>query len=311
MAVTAPVAPPPVPTAEPAAAAPTAAAQPAVRRWQVWAFVLPAILFQFFWGWYPMLVAIFLSLTNAPIRGQVTFVGFNNYARLLADPLVAMSFRVTFVYAGLGILLTFGIPILIAILLMEMPPRLIRVMMLLWFVPLSGIASTIFWQYVYNEQFGILQFIATEVLGLPPRAFLSNERWVIFWLIFPGILMFGPGLYYMTSLQSIPRSYFEAAEIEGASFWRKIWTISLPRMRPIISMSLIFAIIGSMQEFAFPDLMTRGGPNGASRTVVMYMFDILNDGRYGDATALSVMLFAVIMVLVLVYRRLVTDDPDA
>jgi multiple sugar transport system permease protein len=114
----------------------------------------------------------------------------------------------------------------------------------------------------------------------------------------------------MTGLQGIPRSYFEAAEIEGASFWRKIWTISLPRLRPIISMSLIFAIIGSMQEFTFPDLMTRGGPNGASRTVVMYMFNLLNNGRYGDATALSVMLFGLIMVLVLGYRALVKDDPD-
>lgn len=296
---------PPLPPSPPAASAPPA------RRWQIWAFVVPAILFQFFWGWYPMLIAIFLSLTNAPIRGQVTFVGFDNYLRLMADPLVGMSFRVTLVYASLGLILTFGIPILVAILLMEMPPAVIRIMMWLWFVPLSGIASTIFWQYLYNEQFGILQYIATQILGLPPQAFLSNERMVIFWLIFPGILMFGPGLYYMTGLQSIPRSYFEAAEIEGASFWRKIWTISLPRLRPIISMNLIFSIIGAMQEFTFPDLMTRGGPNGASRTVVMYMFNILNNGRYGDATALSVILFAVIMGIVLVYRTFVKDDPDA
>jgi len=287
----------------------TGTATPA-RRWQIWVFVIPAILFQFFWGWYPLVVALFLSLTNAPIRGQITFVGFDNYLRLMADPLVGMSFRVTIIYGMLSLLLIFAIPILVAILLMEMPPRLIRIMMWLWFVPLSGIASTIFWQYLYNEQFGILQYIATQWLGLPPQSFLSNERTVLFWLIFPGILMFGPGLYYMTGLQGIPRSYFEAAEIEGASFWRKIWTISLPRLRPIISMSLIFAIIGSMQEFTFPDLMTRGGPNGASRTVVMYMFNLLNNGRYGDATALSVMLFGLIMVLVLGYRVLVKDDPD-
>ncbi len=303
------LAPPIPPSSAPAAdqAAPPAPA----RRWQIWLFVIPAILFQFFWGWYPMLVAIFLSLTNAPIRGAVKFVGFDNYLRLMADPLVGMSFRVTIVYAAMGLVLTFAIPILVAILLMEMPPAVMRIMMWLWFVPLSGIASTIFWQYLYNENFGILQFIATRILGLPPQSFLSNERMVIFWLIFPGILMFGPGLYYMTSLQGIPRSYFEAAEIEGARFWRKIWTISLPRLRPIISMSLIFSIIGSLQEFTFPDLMTRGGPNGASRTVVMYMFNILDNGRYGDATALSVMLFAFIMVVVLIYRTFVKDDPDA
>ena len=193
---------------------------------------------------------------------------------------------------------------------MEMPPKTMRVMMILWFLPLSGIASTLFWQYLYNEKFGIFQYIATAVLGLPPQAFLSSERLVLFWLIVPGIIMYGPGLYYIAGLQGIPKSYYEAAEVEGAGFWRKIWTISLPRLRPIISMTLLFSIIGSLQEFTFPDLMTRGGPNGASRTVVMYMFTLLNNGRIGDSTALAVMLFALIMVFVLVFRLVFKSDPD-
>ncbi len=297
---------------------PSTAPQPAqnvdqgkvTNRWQYWMFVIPALLFQFFWGWYPMVIALFLSLTNAPIRGAITFQGLNNYERLFADPLVGTSFRITFIYASLSIILTFVIPIFVAILLLEMPPAMMRIMMLLWFLPLSGIASTLFWQYLYNEQFGIFQFIATQIFKMEPQAFLSSESWVLFWLVVPGILLFGPGLYYMTGLQSIPKSYYEAAEVEGAGFWRKIWTISLPRLRPIISMTLLFSIIGSMQEFTFPDLMTRGGPNGASRTVVMYMFSILNNGRYGDATSLAVMLFFVIMALVLVYRVVFKDDLD-
>lgn len=280
------------------------------RLWTNWLFVLPALLFQFFWGWYPMVVAIFLSLTNAPIRGAIQWRWFENYARLAQDPLVPMAFRVTLLYGFLSIALTFIIPILVAILLMEMPPQTMRVMMILWYLPLSGIASTLFWQYVYNENFGIFQWIATAVLGLPPQAFLSSERWVLFWLIVPGILMYGPGLYYMTGLQGIPQSYYEAAEIEGAGFWRKIWTISLPRLRPIISMTLLFSIIGTMQEFTWIDLMTRGGPNGASRTVVMYMFTLLNNGRYGDATALAVMLFVLIMALVLLFRTFFKSDLD-
>ncbi|HOC21913.1 MAG TPA: sugar ABC transporter permease [Anaerolineae bacterium] len=280
------------------------------KRWTNWLFVIPAILFQFFWGWYPMVVAIFLSLTNAPIRGAVTFRGFENYVRLAQDPLVPMAFRVTLLYGGLSIALTFFIPILVAILLMEMPPKTMRIMMLLWYLPLSGIAGTLFWQYLYNESFGIFQWIATAVLGLPPQAFLSSERWVLLWLIVPGILMYGPGLYYIAGLQSIPKSYYEAAEVEGAGFWRKIWTISLPRLRPIISMTLLFSIIGSLQEFTWMDLMTRGGPNGASRTVVMYMFNLLNNGRYGDATALACMLFAVIMIITLIYRTVFKSDLD-
>ncbi len=295
---------------EPKPAAQTVEGGRTRKRWLNWLFVIPAILFQFFWGWYPMVIAIFLSLTNAPIRGAITFRGIENYVRLASDPLVPMAFRVTLIYGILSIILTFIIPIITAILLMEMPPKTMRVMMILWFLPLSGIASTLFWQYLYNEKFGIFQYIATAVLGLPPQTFLSSERFVLFWLIVPGIIMYGPGLYYIAGLQGIPKSYYEAAEVEGAGFWRKIWTISLPRLRPIISMTLLFSIIGSLQEFTFPDLMTRGGPNGASRTVVMYMFTLLNNGRIGDSTALAVMLFALIMVFVLVFRLAFKSDPD-
>ena len=96
-----------------------------------------------------------------------------------------------------------------------------------------------------------------------------------FWIVFPGLLFFGPGLIYMATLQGIPRSYYEAAEIEGAGFWRKIWTISIPRLRPVISMLLIFTLIGSSQAFELQQIMTGGGPGGASRTVVLYLYTLL------------------------------------
>ena len=273
-------------------------------------FVIPGFLFQLTWGWYPVLVAFLLSLTNARIRGPVSYVGIENYARMWKDPMVGMAFRVTFTYAAMSIVLTFVIPILVAILLMEMPPRVMRWMMLLWFLPLSGIASTILWRFLYNTQYGLLQYIVTG-LGLPEQRFLNDARMVLFWLIFPGILLFGPGLIYMAALQSVPSSFYEAAELEGASFWRKIWTISLPRLRPVISMMLTFAIINTLQEFAWPQIMTNGEPAGASRTVVMYLYRLWSDLRFADSTVLAVILFAVIMAITLVYRVLFKEDPDA
>ena len=273
-------------------------------------FLIPGLLFQLMWGWYPVLVAFLLSLTNARIRGPVSYVGFQNYARMWKDPMVGMAFRVTFIYAAMSIVLTFVIPILVAILLMEMPQRAMRWMMLLWFLPLSGIASTILWRFLYNTQYGLLQYIVTS-LGLPGQRFLNDARMVLFWLIFPGILLFGPGLIYMAALQSVPSSFYEAAELEGASFWRKIWTISLPRLRPVISMMLTFAIINTLQEFAWPQIMTNGEPAGASRTVVMYLYRLWSDLRFADSTVLAVILFTVIMAITLVYRALFKEDPDA
>ncbi|MGW0228851.1 carbohydrate ABC transporter permease [Actinopolymorpha singaporensis] len=273
-------------------------------------FVTPAFLFQLSWGWYPLLMAFVISFTNARFRGPVEFTGLTSYLRMWRDPLVGEAFKVTAIYTVLSIGLTFMIPVVVAILLMEMPRRHIRWMMLLWFLPLSGIASTLLFRYMFNAQYGLFQWVATEVLHLSPQPFLNSGNQVLFWLVFPGILFFGPGLIYMATLQGIPASYYEAAEIEGAGFWRKIWTISLPRLRPVISMLLIFAVIGSSQAFEFPLIMTGGGPGGASRTVVMYLYELMRSLRYADATALGVFLFVVTMVLVVIQRRFFREDPD-
>lgn len=276
-------------------------------------FVTPAFLFQLFWGWYPVIVAFYLSFTNSRLMRPPDFVGWENYIRLWYDPLVAKAFRVTFTYATMNIVLTFVIPILVAILLMEMTPKVMRFMMLLWFLPLSGIASTILWRYVYNANYGLFASIV-NALNLPEQRFLNDPNMVLFWLIFPGILLYGPGLIYMAAIQSIPTSFYEAAEIEGASFARKIWTISLPRLRPIISMMLTFAIIGTLQEFSWPQIMTgpTGEPGGNARTVVMYIYQPLwSMLRLGDATALAVMVFIVIMAINIIYRLFFKEDPDA
>ena len=281
------------------------------RRFEAGAFVLPAVLFQLSWGWYPLVAAFVLSFTNARLRGTVEFAGLESYLRMWRDPLTAQAFQVTAVYAGLSIVLTFVVPIIVAILLMEMPRHVLRWMMLLWFIPISFIASTLVFRYLYNTQYGIFQWVATEILHLPPQPFLNSAAQVNFWIVFPGLLFFGPGLIYMATLQGIPRSYYEAAEIEGAGFWRKIWTISLPRLRPVISMLLIFALIGSSQAFEQQMILTEGGPGGASRTVVLYLYKLLQELRYADATVLGVYLFLLVMAIVVIYRLLVDDDPDA
>jgi len=281
------------------------------RRIETILFVLPAVLFQLSWGWYPLVGAFLLSFTNARIRSPIAFTGLESYVRMWRDPLAIQAFRVTALYTVLTILLTFVIPIIVAILLMEMPRHVIRWMMILWFIPLSLIASTLVFRYMFNTQYGIFQWVATDILHLPQQPFLNSAAQVNFWIVFPGLLFFGPGLIYIATLQGIPRSYYEAAEIEGAGFWRKIWTISLPRLRPVISMLLIFSIIDTSQSFELQQIMTGGGPGGASRTVVLYLYTLLQDLRFADATVVGVYLFLAVMAIVIVYRLFFNDDPDA
>lgn len=283
-------------------------------RLEIWLFVIPAFLFQLVWGWYPILMVGVLSFTDAQPVLPSSFTGLDSYLRVWRDPLVAQAFQVTFIYAILQIGLTFVIPLLIAIFLIELPPRLMRWMMILWFLPLSAVANTILWRYLYNNQYGLLEFITTSILHLPHQPFLDDPRLVLFWLVFPGIIVVGPGiagLAYMAALQGLPRSYFEAAEIEGAGFWRKIWTISIPRLRPIIAVFLIYGIIQGIQTYDWPQLMTGGQPEGASRTVVIYLYSYIQNQRYADATALSVYLFLITFVIIVLLRTFFKEDPDA
>lgn len=283
-------------------------------RLATWLFLLPALFFQLIWGWYPLVVAFGISFTDAQPILPSSFTGLESYIRVWKDPLVAEAFRTTFIYAILMVGTTFIFPLLIAIFLMELSPRVMRWMMILWFLPISVISNTILWRYFYDTQYGLFQYIAVSVLHLPTQQFLNDPNQVLFWLVFPYIVFVGPGvagLAYMAALQGIPHSYYEAAEIEGASFWRKIWTISVPRLRPVISVMLIYGIIQGLQDFAWPQIMTGGEPEGASRTVMLYLYSLIQNQRYSDATALSIYLFVTTLVIIILFRTFFREDPDA
>lgn len=260
-------------------------------------FILPALSFQLVWGWYPLVIAILLTFTNARARGPIEFTGLESYKRMAVDPLMRQSLGVTLTYTALSLLLTALPPILIAILLMELPKRLMRPMMVLWFLPISGLSNAVLWRYLFNPEYGLMQALVTR-FGLPPQAFLNDPSQVIFWLIFPNVILFGPGLIYLATLQTIPTAYFESAEVEGAGFWRKVRTITLPHLRPVILLMLVFQTIGTMQMFFWPFVLTGGGPAGASRTSVIYLYNLWAGLRFADATVVAVYLFAATAILV-------------
>ncbi|GCE14783.1 carbohydrate ABC transporter permease [Tengunoibacter tsumagoiensis] len=280
-------------------------------RFEIWLFLIPAILFQLSWGWLPLVMSFVLSFTSGDILQTPSFVGLDNYQHLWTDQEVFRSFQVTYLYSGLNILLTFALPIIAGIFIMEMPKRVTYAMMFLWFLPLSSITTIMLWRYFYDPSYGLFEYIATGILHLPHQAFLSDANQVLFWLVFPNILFFGPGLLYMATIQGIPSSYFEAAEVEGAGMFRKIWTITLPRLRPIVFLSLFLAIAGSLQIYDLPQFLTQGEPAGASRVVMMYVYKLIDSTRYGDATALSCIVFALTLAMIFLFRALVKEDPDA
>jgi len=275
-----------------------------------WLFTIPGILFQFFFGWFPVLFAFGVGFQRYYFVNPPEYIGLQNFRDVFSDPLTVTTFQNTFLYAFLSISLTFVMPIFVSILLMEMSRRTIRWMMILWFIPVASTAGIVIWKYMYNPRLGLLNGILAA-LGLPPLKWLDDPNLAMFSLVLPGLILFGPGLMYIAALQSIPEELYEAAELEGASFFRKIWHVTLPRLRPIIAMMLIFSVIGSMQVFELPFIMTGGGPGYATTTVVMQVYNMaFNAYNLGKATALAIVLFFVIMALIIIQRRHFKENLD-
>ncbi|MCD6232099.1 sugar ABC transporter permease [Candidatus Aerophobetes bacterium] len=281
----------------------------AVRRW-AWYICLPGFIVNFIFGWYPLALGIVVAFQDWPIIGPAKFVGLTHFYNLASDPLFYKTFVNTFYYTALSIGLTFFIPIIVSILLMEMEKRVIRIMMILWFIPMASMSGIIVWKWFYNPYYGLFNGIL-KILGLPLSQWLNSSRIAMLCLVLPALIMFGPGLIYIASLQSIPSDLYESAELEGASMWQKIWHITLPRLRPVIAMLLLLAIIGNMQVFDQPYVMTGGGPGYATTTVVIYFYNIaFNSLRFGKGAALAFVLFCVIMVLVIIQRKYFRENID-
>ncbi len=281
------------------------------QRWlrhAAWALSLPAILAFGLFGWYPMVMAFVVAFQHYTIIGAPRWVGLQNFKILVHDSTVLVALRNSFYFAFLTLLLTFWIPIIVAVLLMEVSERARRWMMILWFIPVPGIASTVIWKYFYDPNYGLLASL-WKVLHLPHFLWLDSTHWAMFLIVLPGLIMYGPGLVYISTLQSVPQDLYEAAELDGASFLRKVVAITLPTLRPIITVMLLISVIAGVQVFNQPYIMTSGGPVFATLTAVLYIFDqAFNALNFGYADALAIMLFVILMVLVYIQRRIIREE---
>jgi multiple sugar transport system permease protein len=275
-----------------------------------WLFTLPGILVQFLFGWYPIGFAFIVGFQRYFFAKPAEYVGLANFTDVASDATVGIAFANTFKFALLSLGLTFFIPIFVSILLMEMKKGTIRWMMVLWFLPVASTAGIAIWKYLYHPRLGLLNGILSGV-GLPALKWLDDPNLAMLCLVLPGVILFGPGLIYIAALQNIPEELYEAAELEGAGLFTKMRFVTLPRLRPVVAMMLVFSVIGAMQVFELPFLLTGGGPGYATTTVVMYLYRLsFQSYNLGKAVALAMVLFAVILGLVLLQRRFYPESAD-
>lgn len=279
-------------------------------RLTAWLMTLPAVVIHFFFAWFPIALAFVVALQRYYFARPPDYVGLDNFRNVFADPLTLVVFRNSFIFALMAIGLTFITPIIVSVMLMEMSPRVIRILMILWFIPVSNAAGIVIWKYLYNQELGLFNAVLDALFGVR-LPWLNSASMAMFCLVLPGIILFGPSLIYIAVLRSIPDEYYEAAELDGAGFWRKLWHVTLPRLRPVIAMMLIFSVIGSLQVFDQPFIMTGGGPGDATRTVALYIYETaFGHQDFGKATALAIVFFFVVMVLIILQRRYFKEDLD-
>jgi len=248
----------------------------------------------------PIVASLFFSFCNYDVVTPPDWIGIQNYKRLLSDPLFWQSLKVTSYFSLASVPLGIALSLIIAILLNQ------NIKGLTWFrtiyyMPsvISGVAVALLWMWIFNPEFGVLNFLLWKLFHIQGPAWLMSEEWVIPALIIMSLWGIGGDIViYLAGLQGIPTELYEAAEIDGANSFNKFLNITIPMMSPVLLFTLIMGIINSFQVFTQAYVMTRGGPHYASLFYVLYIYqNAFQFFSMGYASALSWILFLIILVL--------------
>jgi multiple sugar transport system permease protein len=275
----------------------------AARRWEGWLFVAPFLLVYSVILIFPLLRGLWLSLHRVELFGPGHFIGFANYARLAGDPIFQQSLVNTFVVT-----------------LMIVPPLTVIALALALALNRAGAGAawirgiyfssavlsvtiiTLIWRFVLAPDAGLLGEI-WKAAGWEPLPFLSDPH-----LVLPALAMTTiwwsvgfPMLLFLAGLQQIPQDMYEAAALDGANRWTTLLRITLPSLKRTLILVIMLQTAAQLQLFGQSQLLTAGGPSGASRTAVLFLFESAF-GRWelGYASAAAEVLFVIILAVTLI-----------
>jgi multiple sugar transport system permease protein len=260
-------------------------------------FLVPLFAIFGLFSWFPIIRAFVMSLQETNLVSEPTFVGPENFARVLADPLFGIAVRNTAYFALLALVFGFPIPIVLAVIMSEVR-RGKGLFSALAYLPVvvPPVVSVLLWRFFYDASpTGVFNTIFGW-FGLGPLPWLQNAASVMPSIVIEATWAAAGGtvIIYLAALLSVPPELYDAAEVDGASIWQKIRNVTLPQLRGVIFVTLILQLIATAQVFTEPFLFTGGGPANSTMTVLLliyhYAFQNSLGGEYGMAAALSVML---------------------
>lgn len=269
-------------------------------------FLLPALLLFAMFLWWPIINAFIISFQRVDLRNESAWIGLDNFRAVINDPLFFKAWRNTLLFTVLALIFAYLVPVFLAIAINEVRWR--DFFRLAFYLPavLPPIVSLLLWRWVFDPGPGLAN-TALGWVGLPRQGWLQAADSVL-----PSILVIttwggvgGAILYYMAALQGVPASLYDAAELDGASLWQRARDITLPQIRGVMLLFLVGQVIGTMQLFTEVFVLTSGGPNNASITVMLLLYRYAFEfNEFGKASAMGVLIFLFLSVFSVGYLRL-------
>ncbi|MFB1082194.1 carbohydrate ABC transporter permease [Jeotgalibacillus sp. JSM ZJ347] len=276
-------------------------------------FLLPAFLLIGIFVVYPLILAVGYSFTDYYLLkpDDISFVGFSNYAELANDKFAIQSFFNTTKYVIYIVPLQVAISLFLAILIAK-KTKTNTFFRTVFFSPyiLSIIVVALLWKNILDPNTGIVNMFLSE-LGFARQAFFSDPELALpaisFIILWQGISF--QMLILMAALQDIPSSLYEAASIEGANAWQKFRFVTVPSIKGQLIFVLIVVTTGTFKIIVEPLVLTNGGPQGSTSSILLYMFE--QGTRYrqiGYASAITVIFALILIVIAFAQSKLVKED---
>jgi multiple sugar transport system permease protein len=275
------------------------------------AFVTPALLLLLLLVAYPFCMALYFSLSNSFIGRPSHFVGLQNFVTLWESDSFRQTFQNAFVFTGAAVALKVVLGITLALLLNQQLwfTRLIRGTVLLpWVIPTA--LSTLGWWWMFNSLYSVVNWmgIAAGVMDAPGPNWLGQKYYamtaVIAVNVWRGLPFFA--ITILAGLVSIPKELYEAAEADGAGPMARFWHVTLPLLKPVLAVVVLFSTIFTFSDFNIVYILTHGGPINSTHLFATLARQIgLESGQIGQGAAISLYLFPVLMFVVWVQLRFV------
>ncbi|TPQ22518.1 carbohydrate ABC transporter permease [Streptomyces sporangiiformans] len=286
--------------------------RPRSQQWAAWAFLAPVTVYLALFYAYPLYRNVDLSLRNYTVRsfvqGNAPFTGLQNYRTVFDDPAFGPALMHTVVFTAVCLFFQYAIGLALAVFFNQhfrLSATLRALFLVPWLLPLIVSAST--WSWMLNSDSGVVNS-ALHAFGIDPVNWLTSPSWSLTSVIIANIWIGVPfNLVVLHSgLQSIPRSLYEAAALDGAGAWRRFRHITFPLLRPVSAITLLLGLVYTLKVFDIIWIMTKGGPADSSTTFATWSYR-LGFGNllpaFGPGAAVGNLLVVAALVLGLVYLR--------